>query len=51
VPDNQPMDTPEHGRYEMLCALAAGGLLEGLELAEFQSFLGGRNETTPTACP
>ena len=33
--------TPEHEPYEELCALAAGGLLEGGELADFQAHMKG----------
>jgi hypothetical protein len=39
VPNDQQKDMTEHERYEVLCALAAGGLLEGTELADFQSHL------------
>lgn len=39
VPEHQQKGRPEHERYEVLCALAAGGLLEGPEFADFKSHL------------
>jgi hypothetical protein len=38
VPELHRM-TPEHEQYEELCALAAGGLLEGGEFVEFQAHM------------
>jgi hypothetical protein len=39
VPEHQQRDASDHERYEELCALAAGGLLEGEEFADFQGHL------------
>jgi len=39
VPEHQRRDTPEHEEYEALCALAAGGLLEGAEFVDFQAHM------------
>jgi hypothetical protein len=39
VLEHQQKGRPEHERYEVLCALAAGGLLEGAEFADFKSHL------------
>jgi hypothetical protein len=39
VPEHQQRDASPHERYEELCALAAGGLLEGEEFADFQGHL------------
>jgi hypothetical protein len=39
VPEQPPRGTPEHEQYEALCALAAGGLLEGTEFVDFQAHL------------
>ena len=39
VPEHQQRDASHHQRYEELCALAAGGLLEGTEFADFQGHL------------
>jgi|SRR5208282_2515816 len=36
VPEHPRRGTPEHDQYEELCALAAGGLLEGREFVDFQ---------------
>lgn len=36
MPERQRRGTPEHDQYEELCALAAGGLLEGREFVDFQ---------------
>jgi hypothetical protein len=36
VPEHQRRGIPEHDQYEELCALAAGGLLEGREFVDFQ---------------
>jgi hypothetical protein len=36
VPEDPQRETPEHEAYETLCALAAGGLLEGAEFVDFQ---------------
>jgi hypothetical protein len=37
VPEHQRTDSPGHERYQELCALAAGGLLEGADFADFLS--------------
>jgi uncharacterized coiled-coil protein SlyX len=39
VPEAEPKGQSEHEPYAMLCALAAGGLLEGEESSDFQSHL------------
>ena len=39
VPEHLQRGTPEHEPYEELCALAAGGLLEGAELVDFQAHM------------
>jgi hypothetical protein len=39
VPEHQQRDASDHERYEELCALAAGGLLEGEEFADFQGHM------------
>ena len=39
VPEHPQQVTPEHEQYEALCALAAGGLLEGPEFVDFQAHL------------
>src|SRR6267143_4208775 len=39
VPEHQQRGMPEHEPYEALCALAAGGLLEGAEFVDFQVHL------------
>jgi hypothetical protein len=39
VPEHRRSGTPEHERSEELCALAAGGLLEGAEFADFQAHM------------
>lgn len=39
MPERQLEDRSDHERYEVLCALAANGLLEGAEGAEFESHL------------
>ena len=39
MPEHQQREMPEHEQYESLCALAAGGLLEGAELVDFQLHL------------
>jgi negative regulator of sigma E activity len=39
VPEHQQRETPEHEQYEELCALAAGGLLEGAELVDFNAHM------------
>jgi hypothetical protein len=40
VPENQQTRVPEHEEYESLCALAAGGLLDGDEFIQFQTHMG-----------
>lgn len=37
--EHQMRGGPEHERYEELCALAAGGMLEGTEFLDFQAHL------------
>jgi hypothetical protein len=44
VPEHQQRGLPEHEHYEALCALAAGGLLEGEEFVDFQAHLKGCSE-------
>jgi len=39
VPDRQRKEAAEHGQYEALCALAAGGLIEGDELLDFEAHM------------
>jgi hypothetical protein len=39
VPERQEQETPEHEQYELLCALAAGGLLNGEEFVDFQAHM------------
>lgn len=39
VPEHQRRGTPEHDQCEELCALAAGGLLEGREFVDFQAHM------------
>ena len=39
VPEHRRRDIPEHEEYESLCALAAGGLLDGAELVDFQAHM------------
>ena len=39
MPEQKQRGTAEHEKYEELCALAAGGLLEGAELVDFQAHL------------
>lgn len=39
MPEHQQRGMPEHEPYEALCALAAGGLLEGAEFVDFQVHL------------
>jgi len=39
VPEHQRGGVPEHEPYELLCALAAGGLLEGADFVEFQTHM------------
>jgi hypothetical protein len=39
LPEQQLRGSPEHGHFEELCALAAGGLLDGAELGEFQTHM------------
>jgi hypothetical protein len=39
VPEQQQKGSPEHEQYEGLCALAAGGLLEGAEFVDFQAHM------------
>ena len=39
MPEQQRRGSPEHEHYEALCALAAGGLLEGAEFVDFQAHL------------
>jgi hypothetical protein len=39
VPEHLQRGTPEHEPYEELCSLAAGGLLEGAELVDFQAHM------------
>lgn len=39
VPEQPQKRIPEHESYEVLCALAAGGLLEGAELVDFHAHM------------
>jgi len=39
VPEHQQRSMPEHQQYEALCALAAGGLLDGEEFVGFQAHM------------
>ena len=39
APEQPQRGMPEHEQYEALCALAAGGLLEGAEFVDFQAHL------------
>jgi hypothetical protein len=39
VPEHQRRGLPEHEQFEELCALAAGGLLEGKEFVDFQAHM------------
>ena len=39
MPENQKRWMSEHARYEELCALAAGGLLEGEDFADFKAHM------------
>jgi hypothetical protein len=39
VPEGQKRGMPEHVRYEELCALAAGGLLQGADFADFKAHM------------
>jgi len=39
VPEDQQTGVPEHEQYEALCALAAGGLLDGEESIHFQAHM------------
>lgn len=39
MPEQQLRGLPEHGHFEELCALAAGGLLEGAEFGDFQAHM------------
>ncbi len=39
MPEPERRGLPEHEQFEALCALAAGGLLEGAELVEFQAHM------------
>jgi hypothetical protein len=39
VPEPRRRGLPQHERYEELCALAAGGLLDGAECIDFQAHL------------
>jgi hypothetical protein len=39
VPDHPQRVTPGHEHYEVLCALAAGGLLESAEVVDFEAHL------------
>jgi hypothetical protein len=39
VPEQERRESPEHDRYFELCALAAGGLLEGAECTEFRAHI------------
>jgi len=39
VPERQQPEMPEHEPYEALCALAAGGLLEGADFVDFQTHM------------
>jgi Anti-sigma-K factor rskA len=44
VPDQKQRGTAEHEWHEELCALAAGGLLEGAELVHFRAHVKGCSE-------
>jgi hypothetical protein len=44
VPEHQSKDMTEHEQYATLCALAAGGLLEGREFVDFHNHLKDCNE-------
>ena len=44
MPEHQQRGLPEHEHYEALCALAAGGLLEGEEFVDFQAHMKGCSE-------
>ena len=39
MPEHQHRRMPEHEQYEALCALAAGGHMEGAELLDFQAHI------------
>jgi hypothetical protein len=39
VPEHQQGEIPEHEQHEALCALAAGGLLEGADFVDFQAHM------------
>jgi len=39
VPENQHRQMPEHEHYEALCALAAGGLLDGKEFVDLEAHI------------
>ena len=39
MPEQQRSGSPEHEQYEALCALAAGGLLEGAEFVDFEAHM------------
>jgi hypothetical protein len=39
VPEQEQRRLPEHERYEELCALAGGGLLEGRDFADFEAHM------------
>jgi hypothetical protein len=39
VPEQQLRGSPEHEHFEELCALAAGGLLDGAEFVDFQAHM------------
>jgi hypothetical protein len=39
VPEHLPRGTDEHEPYDELCALAAGGLVEGAELVDFRTHM------------
>jgi len=39
VPEQERRESPEHDRYLELCALAAGGLLEGSDFTEFRAHM------------
>jgi len=39
VPERQRRGKPEHEQYEALCALAAGGLLEGADSVDFETHM------------
>lgn len=44
MPEQQRRGSPEHEQYEALCALAAGGLLEGAEFVDFEAHMKGCSE-------